>query len=298
MCQLLRRLWFWSLLWVTACGGQTIDSVGAGGTGGTGGTTPAGGAGGMAQSGGAAGVPIPDAGTGSGGGASCDWSTPPNVAPGACGQWWGGTLVGARGPTSCPCPSDPAMLAYGQTMHWPCVRISGPVAATSTVAGLLSCNYLFDESACPAGKIHDWWIDVPYFGGGSSKLSLPTTSFSEAKAKCTAPKGPPASPGGVGQHAELLIGRWAVCSTKPDSVISADGLVFHPDGSFQKLVVSPSGKLVTSEECNAYGLWGFWPDENQLNLFMDIGTAFSHVEFRSGSPRFADMTDGVIVEID
>lgn len=275
-----------------ACGGRVNGSSStlAPGTGGSGGSTPppdlnySGGSGGNP-------APPPDYSGGSGGGgygSSADAGVGGPVGSEPCTlPWWGTSLEGVVGLTSCPGPMDPALLAYGQTQYPSCLKVTGPTGSKQDGANL-SCCYNFDESACSgSGSSSNGCIDLWYFGDGTKQTTIPTTSVKDQLAGCSAPFGTAIVLNNETESANHLIGVWLRCSeTGGPTLLRGNGIVFRTDGTFHTLQTDSSGRLVETKDCNQYGLWGFFSTDNQINMVANVGVVLmAHPTFTDGTPR-------------
>ncbi len=278
---------------VLDCGGiserASNESVaGATSTGGGGGAEipDAASTGGGPTSGGAAGSPgTPDPWNPG----SCNWPPADNLSSGPCGAWWGGTLAGLSGASTCPCPTSEQFLAYGQTQEPTCFQIVGPLD-TKLDGEVTSCLYHMSESNCGNPYTSDSWMDLPYFGGGSGKLELPSVSVDVFKSACGAPAGNELVPATLAERAKILTGVWVKCAGW-NPYLDA-GLVFHPDGSFQVLTVGANNELVPAAGCNRSGLWGLIGlPANQLDMFFDNGSILAVVTIHAGPPVRIDIDD-------
>jgi hypothetical protein len=214
--------------------------------------------------------------------------------PGPCGAWWGGTLAGVTGAATCPCPGSPQFLAYGQTQFSECWSVSGPFGARLENE-IVSCSYHFDESRCPTGGASDEWVKLPYFGGGTGKLTFSSLSAAAGQAACAAPRGGVVPTGTYAQQASRLVGVWVVCTKGLGVPFEHPGLALHPDGSFEALDVDADHFLPASG-CQTSGLWGLDTGQaNQLDLFADAGDYLTLVTVYSGvAPQLSVDNEGTV----
>jgi hypothetical protein len=225
-------------------------------------------------------------------GTRCAWRSPATMPTGSCGSWWGGTFAGATGAATCPCPNSPQFLAYGITDYPPYTTVLGPFG--SKMEGeILSCSYNWEYPGTPATPPNIDWLKIPYFGGGTSKLSAPTGTVTAARAACSTPTGTEVTPSSYAEQAKQIIGTWVVCLTSPvqppsptaGSLFAYDGISVQPDGSFQALRADPTDHLVPVQACNSSGLWGLDTAQFiQLDIFMDGGEIIGLLTDYAGPP--------------
>ncbi len=262
----------------TSAGGR--GSSGRGPAGGTAGGVAVGGASGSVAVGGSAGTSIANGGT-------AGMCTPASSQGGWTGEdgcpipWWGKSLDGAKGLLECPAPDDPALLAYGQTNQPTCTAITGPVAEGRSSEGDFSCCYHLDERPCCDGTYQDdICIEIPYFGDGTRSVELPTGAVEDPAIACARASGDSVELSRA-EAADRMIGVWLRCGGDSESFFR-DGVIFRGDGTFDALELGDDFGLSESEGCLESGLWGFYSDTGQVNLFVEDFTRIVFPTFTSG----------------
>jgi hypothetical protein len=203
--------------------------------------------------------------------------------------WWGGTLDGITGATTCRDPWDPAMLTYGQTQLPEGTHMGGPLA-WKREKGFLKCQYRIQYPGDPQATA--WWMTVPYFGEGAAATSIPDKPVTQAAQDCALPKGPYTPASSVLQLADHAAGAWLRCGG--DAVSwgwAGEGILFSADGTWHTLRQDADGRFSLTSGCLQGGLWGFIDNDaipshmGQINLHTEIGTQYTIVTFYEGGRR-------------
>ena len=284
-----------------ACGGRSTEEpageggeagdVSTGGSKSTGGRSAAGngttgalgGTAGSGVVGGSAGTGVTRGGTSSTGGTCTEGGSPGGRSGGnGCPlPWWGTPLEGVKGLLTCPDPYDPALLAYGQTNIPSCWQITGPVAESTESDGGIACCYHYDQRACCGADYQaDDCIEIPYFGDGTVSVSLPTAAVDDRLDACGRSFGEPIELTRT-EAAQRMIGVWLTCGVMPAPYVG-DGFIFRGDGTFHAIVLDDDRRLSESEGCMQGGLWGFYSETGQLNLYVEDRTGSVFPTFTSG----------------
>jgi hypothetical protein len=153
---------------------------------------------------------------------------------------------------------------------------------------VLSCLYSYRE---PGGYSGTDFLGLPYFGGGNTKLPLPASTVTAARAACALPTGGATLPSTYAEMAKRLVGAWFVCpSAQPPGPAPGppyDGITLNPDGGYEWLAAQ-GDHFVKVTDCSNSGLWGLDPAQAvQLNLFGDAGQYISLVQGFSTAPTIS-----------